>query len=145
MEANELRIGNWILLEKDGIKKEYQMDSGFDIYKADESNCADISPILLTEEWIKKFGFYPATRMNSGWEREFGGSGPVKEAIISIHLSNDNIKKNNPAMCEYKEVRLWDAHVKTNYTHNYFKCEYVHQLQNLMYALSGEELTYKNK
>ena len=58
MKANELRIGNYVLLTKDNFytSKIYQLD-GFDIYKLDESNCFDAKPIPITEEWLLKFGF----------------------------------------------------------------------------------------
>ena len=55
MKANELRIGNLILLTKDNFKttKEYRL-YGIDIYKLDESECIDIKPIPLTEELLLK-------------------------------------------------------------------------------------------
>ena len=60
MKANELRIGNWIVLVKEDIKqtRDYQLDA-YDIYKASEfgdiTEC--LLPIPLTEEWLIKFGF----------------------------------------------------------------------------------------
>jgi hypothetical protein len=65
MKASELRIGNLVLLTKDSFKTSnvYQLD-GFDIYKLEESECFDIKPVILTEEWFEKFGFDKKT----GWD-----------------------------------------------------------------------------
>lgn len=54
MKIQDLRVGNYVWLHKDGDKKIYQIDSGYDLYKLDESDCADVSPIEITEEIIKK-------------------------------------------------------------------------------------------
>lgn len=54
IQANEIRIGNYVYLLKNGIKKIYQIGGGYDIYKVDESNCIDIEPIPLTEDVFLK-------------------------------------------------------------------------------------------
>lgn len=57
MTPQELKINNLVWLIKNGERKVYQIDSGFDLYKLDESDCADIEPIELNEEWLLKMGF----------------------------------------------------------------------------------------
>lgn len=72
-------------------------------------------PIQLTEEWLLKFGF----------ERRPWG------LIINGLLFRDNIK--NP--CEVLTLEIGNG-FRTEVKH-------VHQLQNLYFALTGEELTIK--
>ena len=54
MKIQDLSVGNYVWLHKEGTKKIYQIDSGYDLYKLDESDCADISPIDITEEILLK-------------------------------------------------------------------------------------------
>lgn len=54
MKIQDLRVGNYVWLHKDGGKKIYQIDSGYDLYKLDESDCVDISPIEITESILLK-------------------------------------------------------------------------------------------
>jgi hypothetical protein len=119
MKANEFRIFNLVYLCKNGIEKEYSIDSGFDLYKLDESDCNDIKPIPLTDEWLLKFGFI--------FESEDEGY---------LDLSNENrifINLYNQENRTYLENDLGDII-------DLPKIEYVHTLQNLYFALTGEEL-----
>lgn len=53
MQANELRIGNWVkLISKD---KFYEISTGYDIDEGTESE--DFQPIPFTEEWLLRLGF----------------------------------------------------------------------------------------
>jgi hypothetical protein len=106
MEANELRIGNFILLTKDNFytSKIYQL-SGFDICKLDESNCFDAKPIPLTEEWLLKFGI-------------------INRQIWVFEIFGDNKR---------------GFHISSE-SGEWIFIEHVHQLQNLYFALTGEEL-----
>lgn len=56
LRISELRVGNYVNLHKGDSVKPYQISSGFDLYKLDENDCADISPIPLTEELLVKCG-----------------------------------------------------------------------------------------
>lgn len=116
MKAEELRIGNLVFLQKDGDKKEYQIDSGFDLYKLDESDCADISPIPITEDWLVKLGF------------KTDGYGEFERDQILLD-------------CEYTDAGEWIV----MYCKAYIKADikYLHQLQNLCFALTGIELAVK--
>ena len=133
MEANELRIGNLI---------EYRIQDDLDdrkdwweVSKIDatdlcilESNIDyDFRPIPLTEEWLLKFGF----------NKEY------QKGYIGIDVCNSDFVLTEPL-----KMGEW----QTNYTFQFetgsvpkFKeIEYVHQLQNLYFALTGEELVLKN-
>lgn len=73
------------------------------------------SPEVLTEEWLIKFGF-----------TEFGS----KDRMVV----NNNGRSLAVEFAECRNLWLWQG----------IELKYVHQLQNLFFALTGEELTYKN-
>lgn len=81
----------------------------------------DLEPIPLTEEWLLKFGF----------EKNFNN---FYEKLINKD-EDDFIGK----LTDYFFAYYIDK--KDNYPLIYIK--YVHQLQNLYFALTGEELTIK--
>ena len=114
MEANKLRIGNYInILCGNGIDgreyKTYQLTS-FDIYKADESECFDIRPIPLTEEWLFKFSF-----------EKCSCAGYKLSGKVNFHIEKDFTYKGS----SIKEMK-------------------VHELQNLYFALTKQELIISN-
>jgi len=131
MKANELRIGNWVY-DLDPVKTPRQVITinslsnvdyiGFNQEEANQS-MAFVLPIALTEEWLERFGFVEARGVY-----ELGG-------VMSFRL-------------------IQDPHEENEYTLSYFKAHYlgysvyvnyVHTLQNLYFALTGEELTLKNE
>lgn len=139
MKASELRIGNLVEIEGSITTVETLGDEGinFDVnygeYGGIEyegyygkrvwSSRSVIDPIPISEEWLKKFGF---KQDRSVWER------PLKK---EINDSPSNIQtwrdSNEFQICR---VGIYATSVK---------CDYVHQLQNLYFALTGEELDLK--
>lgn len=121
IKANELRIGNYVFsLETQnhqritGLLEEQPF---FDAITFDYPNYDEIEPIPLTEEWLFKFGF---------------------------ELINNNFyRSRNCELCLYwtvnKNKMLPEYYGKRLVTGYDFK--YVHQLQNLYFALTGSELT----
>lgn len=121
MNARELRIGNWILDTDNG--DEYQVveitKDGFvagpmEVYPAGmEGNYG----IPLTAEWLTRFGFdyhYDAYRRN--------------------------INKGSPLRM-WLTVRVFADSVGVYILHKHgLSIAHVHQLQNLYFALTGEEL-----
>lgn len=125
MKANELRIGNW-------VKRKSQPD-GFQIDSQSFHICERhpkwYTPIPLTEEWLIKFGFVNNSEITSihdksftvkyeapihyKVEKHFGG----QFRVFNVDTKNEVIIKNN--------------------------IKYVHQLQNLYFVLTGEELEIK--
>ena len=91
--------------------KFYILDS-FDIYKLDTTNCEDVQPIELTEEILLKCGFVKDEFDN--WENETR-LGLYKPEEFDGYLS------------------VWGESTVG-------ECNYLHQLQNLYYALTGQEL-----
>lgn len=118
MKANELRIGNWYhFADNDGIvyrrvKEIKQNEFGlFGDY--DGVNFEICQPIPLTEEWLVRFGFYK----NIDTELFEKGGYQIDLSVLKCHFYLPDFGD------WYKEL------------------EYVHQLQNLYFALTGEELT----
>ncbi len=112
MKASELRIGN--IVDKGTIVSFYEkgIHVGF-------GNCFDFNkcnPIPLTKEWLLKFGF---TFDSIGSCHLYSG----ETAIIYIDLCPLNLS-----------IGINYEHIEINHI------KYVHQLQNLYFALTGEEL-----
>lgn len=116
MEATELRFGN--LIDKYG--KAIKVDWG--ILQKLENGSVIYKPIPLTEEWLLKWGF---VNTKSGYEFIMHS----KRARLSVILRPDGIGMVGIS----GPFGLYDSiHYK-----------YVHQLQNLYFALVGEELQLK--
>ncbi len=119
VQANELMIGNLVnLVSLDGDVLEIEIMAS-DIEFCDENeNDFNIcyKPILITGEWLLKFGFKHAL------------SGMEKFPLKTINrMKADSLTEYE--LCIGVE-NLWLTKIK-----------YIHQLQNLYYALTGEELT----
>lgn len=120
MKAEELRIGNGVHYK--GVNFVVLTSDDFKQLESD-IELGIIKPIHLTEEWLLKFGFeYSEARekISNGFEEWNKGS---------IYLGDYN---NKHYILEALDQGGIDVEVK-----------YVHQLQNLYFALTGEEL--KNK
>lgn len=134
MKANELRIGNWVKHNPSGWS--YRNDDGVisnygkfneDCFQWEDTDWYALSectldidliePIPLTEEWLLKFGFD-----EDGEQFNFKG--------LSIELIGDDGRWCLYMLDEYHNVESSIALFK-----------HVHQLQNLYFALTGEELT----
>ena len=120
MKARELRIGNLVEVFKDT----YYPIVGISIENAYVSNkmgvlhCSyiELEPIPLTEEWLVKFGF----------KKEYDNYWSHKKSYFEIDKDNEG---------------LWINSVNGNEYHHGNGFNHVHQLQNLYFALTGEELT----
>jgi len=120
MKANELRIGNLV--------KTKTSESAYNVRELNETlvNLSGTAvhydhciPIPLTEEWLLKFGF-------AEWDN---GSGRYYDGRFEIEiLTNDKIMI----------VRSFDESTGKHW--HLRDIEYVHQLQNFYFALTGEEL-----
>lgn len=122
MNANELRIGNWVYKNiADFLGNHYHQLIGWDIWQAsthpNELN-VEFSPIPLTPEILEKAGF-----KNPGGQ-EYAGCYDYKE--FSYYLP----KKQVMIFFEENGISHWLPQ----------KIEHLHKLQNLYFALTGEEL-----
>lgn len=129
MRASELRIGNWIY---DPVNKtEFQIDCflgtdyctnkcEFETQEFD-AKLEECEPIALTEEWLIKFGFKP---------------------------EGEGYSLNNYLVCSFKDFSDGSSEYSLYEWDSYNEVEvcikggikYVHQLQNLFFALTNEEL-----
>ena len=114
MEAKDLRIGNWF--EGDNGDKIYYRITAKQILDFYDDPLDDYyKPIPLTEDWLLDFGFI------------------IQMFGIPPRFYNGKLKIT-------KDYRgFW---VQPCY--NFVLIKYVHQLQNLYFELTGEELTLKN-
>lgn len=130
MESKELRIGNLVTDDYyDSFKTVFEIESitsdGINVF-ANDDNAAygmhsaildydyklnEIKPIPLAEEWLVKMGF-----------KKFVTSDKYHTYALGVINVNDNIV--------YVSELGFLNHIK-----------YVHQLQNLYFDLTGEELT----
>lgn len=126
--AQELRIGNRVFY------KTVDLDTGEDFLEEIVISANDIKtlenstrqiflPIPLTEEWLLKFGFEYREHLNDWFI-------PMGEKNLTILIWS----RSGTRGCNPNEYALFFHH-----------CEYVHQLQNLYFALTGEELKISNQ
>ena len=126
MKANELRIGNLIqnyqgdILECFGVTCEGHERNSIVWYDNELGfylDIEEIKPIELTEDWLLGFGFVKIG--NSYKMKNFG-------RFIFTHIG-----------ITFRPAGMLDSLLRTDLI------KYVHQLQNLYFALTGEELTIK--
>ena len=122
IDPKELRIGNYVSL-KNGIhvsvltiEHDVYSEIGYCIY--DQNLCVrlleDLSPIPITEEWLERFGFnpeYPCWYMD--------------DIPFFIEQLDDQFRVSFEGSGGY----AWNQKINS-----------LHQLQNLYFALTGEEL-----
>lgn len=124
MKANELRIGNWVCADivneaGDESSEVYQLTyhalgillNGLDVSKS------MIHPIPLTEAWLSNFGFTLPDIHYLIWYKK--GFGPFR-VLFDIHLGHWQVG--------YSGGRVFR------------RIKYVHELQNIYFAITGEEL-----
>lgn len=129
MTTRELMIGNYVMAINNYEDifyvnciygyRDLNITSG--IYKNYDTTIRDIKPILLTEEWLLKFGF---DLINNEYHQS-------RNHELKLYWT---VNKNK-MIPEFNEKRFVTG----------YDFKYVHQLQNLYFILTGEELTIKNK
>lgn len=132
MKANELRIGNLVYGVSDMVEKVIEIkthtliaDNAFAGLNDDfECEHEYYNPIPLTEEWLLKFGFVPrADAPRAIWDpKEYNCKRPHM-ILFRTPESEGGIGWRTGATTGCADVT------------------FVHQLQNLYFALTGEELT----
>jgi hypothetical protein len=133
MDARELRIGNWVQSFEFGWPMQFKSFHGLSNI---ESKPYDFEPIKITKEWLVRFGFYsrPMSYCISITDLP---KHELKEICIDlnqgIYIRQGSLKQKRD---EDDLVLIWSIDMKG--------VIYVHQLQNLYYALTGKELTLLN-
>lgn len=120
MKANELRIGNLLQGEKEiDVVAEINIDSYINTTGI-RTLLQNAKPIPLSEDWIKKVGF---TKSAPGISRIISWHGETSEFYIRRVRSIFELMRDNYDGSVYI-TRIW----------------FVHQLQNLYFALTENEL-----
>ena len=129
IQANELRIGNFLNSERFGICQVITIyKNNFDVstegkHKKEWFLGLECNPIPITEEWLLKFGF----EKDEEFDNHFVDFGSLKQEIIRYAIDSN-----------YFTIELFAGQV--------FEIEntkYIHQLQNLYFALIQKELELK--
>jgi hypothetical protein len=139
MKASELRIGNIIMFDnlieagKEMVVTPRffsSLASGQTFEDQKRSGECELNgyhkPIPLTEEWLLKFGFALDEKMNI-----------MERGEVTYYYYGDIRSSSFMRVC---------YHPKGKFTASYYgnpltKPQYVHELQNLWFALTGKELT----
>ena len=126
MKASELRIGNYLALPTRGedvviVEEIFANDFVVCDVTSNEWPIADYAPIPITEEWLLKLGFKEHDEL-AGYGIECGRMG-----IVIGNAQDDDF------------MFLFREDIGLNYEALVF-IDYVHHLQNLYFALTGEEL-----
>jgi hypothetical protein len=120
MEANELRIGNYVKMPN--LIKPIKVSI---IDTTQNSTKTKAQPIPLTEEWLLNFGF------------ELLYTGKFRKVYDFSKDLRFGYQDN---------YGLANIESSVTFVGNSFKhIKYVHQLQNLYFALTGNELIFKDK
>ena len=139
MNASELRIGNFVNTQIGervivGISKTAITHiKGYNIETLEMDKTSDVLPIPLTEELLLRFGFTNIDKSNI-YVKSMHEIGAVKLKSLAVYIDENNY---TVAIVDY-----YTGVEKTDLLHLDYK--YVHQLQNLYFALVGEELHAKS-
>lgn len=121
IKASELRIGNWVM--NPNTKTKHKISS-IDLNDM-ELKYKEREGILLTQEILEKCAFTKHSNSNEFWNHWVAKNG----WDIGEWVHNSKV-----AGFEEKGVCYW--------VENYVAIRYVHQLQNLFFALTNEEIIY---
>lgn len=123
MEAKELRIGNWVQFRHTETPVLITLADFVREYK--EEHLEDYEPIPLTKEWLDKFNMF------NGKEYAYGNY-PLRMGNYAISDVSDIFDKG------------WSIGIEGSDGWMFLVCvKYVHQLQNVIFALTGDVLTEK--
>jgi hypothetical protein len=152
MKAQDLRLGNYVGFKNRTdcycIIEELSSYGGVHIIRMFNDGdiddqpevIEDITGLYLTEEWLMKFGFYkeddvaPVSNDHSHFYSM--GCNDYKYSFAYASFRDDwGFYHSYTDACDERDNNKFDAIS--------FGIKYVHQLQNLYFALTGEELTIK--
>ena len=135
IKASDLRIGNLVIYSNGSIvfKVIGISEFGIDIENEVEKTYIEydeFEPIQLTEEWLLKFGFNCVNNT---------------KMVFKLYHNDKNADFSSLILKEVGNNPIWVYSVNNRWTINPFPIDlkYVHQLQNIYFALTGEELIMK--
>lgn len=123
--AKEFRIGNYILYDKGYIEATATLLTAGMLMQLASGKDESITPIPLTEEWLLKFGF-EVKPDNPKQKPQYNGD--FLFDMCGYQFSNS--EKGQDGGVYSWDLNRGDTIIK-----------HVHQLQNLYFALTGQELT----
>lgn len=116
IDPKELRIGNWIWSEVSEMELKVEANY-FEMLEFDlKQKNSFYSPIPLTPEWLERLGF---------------------ECVLLTHTKAHYVIEKN---MRYMVFHLVDGKWFLQNLGFSIQIDYVHSLQNLVFALTGEEL-----
>ena len=127
MRANELRIGNYVNLMLNHEDYETLTITTKDLEYI-EKNQGDYQPIPLTEEWLLKFGFVKINHQMS-----------LNDSSMTYHYELNGDDRHWQLYFDGRVFSINESKLRLFLHHN----KYLHQLQNLYFAVTGEELKMK--
>lgn len=137
MEANELKIGNWVKHNDLTSGSEYpntefqiELDHFHDLATS-SLLIGSLDPIPLDESWLIRAGFEKVIGTNL-YKKPIHEIAGQKLKVLIVYLDGD---KYTVAVADY-----YTGLEKTDLFHMDY--EFVHQLQNLFFALTGTELQF---
>lgn len=122
--AQELRIGNWIISPMGSSLQVYSIfPEGIGVPNVKE---------LFSYEQIKPIPLTPEILENAGFEKKSNDTGPpINDTVESFDKDGYSFSIDTSG--------FWYLN---GYNWNTKRFKYIHQLQNLYYALTGEELVF---
>lgn len=144
MKANELRIGNWC---SDNAYEDFKINSNHLGYLEKREDIMRIHPIPLTEQWLLDFGFEKKDIIKwNGNVYDYQPKDVFTEQIDFV--KGDFIYRfetftYSSGFEKGAEIHFCEWFPKVYHHINCPKIEHVHQLQNLYFALTGDELEVK--
>lgn len=126
MRSTELRIGNWVEIKDQEVKTYAQVEGIGNLQQVAGQlwSIEELVPIPLTEEWLVRFGF----------EKHSGIYFRTLNYSAYIAIGNDGSCGLYNSLSDYN---------RGNSFNQMKQIDFVHQLQNLYHALTGEELEMK--
>ena len=130
LKASELRIGNYIKLMFNYEDYEPLQVTLDDLVGVDKKQ-ADYEPLPLTEDWLYKFGF---ENIDKGDNDYITYTDPNHDYYLQIDVRRKDGKYSilDNSFDDLRDFSMVDI-------------MYVHQLQNLYFVLTGEELKIKEQ
>lgn len=125
MKATELRIGNFVEFENEVFRMHIVSESypvlDTDLFGAYVVEWDKLYPIPLTEEWLVDFGFIDKYKScNTDW------------SIYGFTINQQSDEDDEGSKIPQEQIFYYQYQ---------YDIKYVHQLQNLYFALTEKELT----
>lgn len=131
MKASELRIGNWVFNQYTRKPQQtYPMMIAQIASLEKEGKEVMMQGVKITADWLLSFGF----------ERDLKYSYILKKQLFDRHhflIYDQNV-------FQFRMIAMSQGLEETFYLGSRTEPRYIHQLQNLYFALTGEELVIKN-